>query len=346
MSKLKQAAHCDTTTLLRSVEECEALTPQPSAQFALSCDLTTSVQISDVLLIDMSNPYDRRLSVLELKAGRVNEELTEVLADPDFCSRYVYFKYGEKGIKQVLRMLKQEINCAQAVNTINNDQGIDLRTNKYIHMSEPTQPLSDYSEILQSLIERAQVSGAATDTIDECLHLAAVSTSDSNSLEIAQHLLAAQVHEYSRRTAGISAIAQEVITAVGKERLKINDFLDCNLHAVGSIPFTSWNLNVDSITDLARRNTLVLFALDIYGLFALCHRLRIQARLKSRKETAKLVEELGPQCVTSWNNRTLEVEGHTLLTGSYSKMINELFTPMSVILNIIDKPEPKIILAA
>jgi hypothetical protein len=68
--------------------------------------------------------------------------------------------------------------------------------------------------------------------------------------------------------------------------------------------------------------------------------------MASRKKTVKLREQLGSDTLLCWGNRAVEVEGSTLLMGFYSKVVNELFTPRSILFNMIDKAENRIITAA
>ena len=113
---------------------------QTRARFSLVADLTTTVQIGDLVEIsfDRSKP---RWRVIEVKEGRVNELLSEALAQnasSGLADASVYDKIedalGKGAARQARRMRLQITRLAEVEKIITTDTGLDPALNEPLFM--------------------------------------------------------------------------------------------------------------------------------------------------------------------------------------------------------------------
>src|SRR5690606_32050018 len=91
--------------------------------FALISDLTNTIQIGDLLILE-----DNNLFIRELKEGKVNEKLRKMI-DSDIVEssnglKELKFEITSKEKQQIERMLRQERRAIHAVEVINTDVGV------------------------------------------------------------------------------------------------------------------------------------------------------------------------------------------------------------------------------
>ena len=100
------------------------------ADFALISDITSYIQIGDLLCI-----IDKKVVIAEVKEGKRNYEIIEVLGEINKGVLTVEeaktkHELSETDIKQLQRQIKQEEAMRNITNIINNDEGIDSSTGK------------------------------------------------------------------------------------------------------------------------------------------------------------------------------------------------------------------------
>ncbi|KPK80434.1 MAG: hypothetical protein AMS25_09085 [Gemmatimonas sp. SM23_52] len=143
--------------------------------FALINDLTTFVQIGDLLVIDMANGA---LQLVEVKEGEKNRQVAE-FADFFVKSRCAYAlkafreREGEKTFQQLGRVLRQVERMKAVVKIMNEGTGTDPLLKMPIRIPENPVELDSYDDRLSELIERSDKDGWALDVIDECLFIGA-----------------------------------------------------------------------------------------------------------------------------------------------------------------------------
>lgn len=98
-------------------------------KFNFVSDLTTVVQIGDLVEVDATARKDRKWTVIELKEGRVNELLTGMitekeatLAEKDFESMKELV--GDTAPKQAQRMLRQQRRMRELTRIVETDRGL------------------------------------------------------------------------------------------------------------------------------------------------------------------------------------------------------------------------------
>ena len=143
------------------------------AGFVLISDLSMIVQVGDVITKDMSE----RTGIIELKEGRVNERIFEIIHEygENHCDHYlasVLSKEGKKVSEQFFRSVKQLRKDMLAVNIINEGQGKDPQSGKEVAVVESTLELATFNPVFLDVIKRASIKGRASQTIQGCLTIA------------------------------------------------------------------------------------------------------------------------------------------------------------------------------
>ena len=132
--------------------------------FALITDITNFIQISDLIVLK-----DNQLGILELKEGKVNDELIE-LKKEYFASDNIEEKLKEIGnnldaekLKQFNRMLRQDLRMLQTIEVLNDDEGTDVKTGNQIKILTPKHTTETYSLKISETVAKLKDSNWAYD---------------------------------------------------------------------------------------------------------------------------------------------------------------------------------------
>lgn len=139
-------------------------------EFALISDLTSFVQAGDILHYE----YGKQLSIVELKSGKTNEKVFNVL---DFyqkskCENYLHMmleKEGDKFRKQIVRTVKQIATETAVVDTLKTGHGTDRLTGLNVNIIQKQLELDTFTDIVLELVEKARGKGYAINVIENCL---------------------------------------------------------------------------------------------------------------------------------------------------------------------------------
>ncbi|MDH5668673.1 MAG: hypothetical protein OEY86_11730 [Nitrospira sp.] len=168
----------DPQVLERTLRVASARNEQSRYTFAVVVDLSTSVQIGDLFEISFQPGEKRAWRILELKEGKVNALLSEILGEKASLTEEdrisLQQRLDKSKMKQVERMVRQRTTLSQLEEVIETDHGIDYGTKQEITLSPDVIVVDDYEEDLCTLIEKSAREGHASKTIDECLHVIAV----------------------------------------------------------------------------------------------------------------------------------------------------------------------------
>ncbi len=139
---------------------------------ALWNDATSCVDIGDVTLIrDGRRPLPE---FIELKEGAVNEQIIKAMAaDPaarEAAEADLREKHGEKAIRQLERVKRQKATANQALDLLQNEQGVDPVTGHTISVVESGVVTETYDAELRAQLDAAVAGGKGVlECIDGCL---------------------------------------------------------------------------------------------------------------------------------------------------------------------------------
>ena len=139
--------------------------------FALISDLTSFVQIGDVLI-----RHNNLVGIMELKEGKVNDQIKDFFDElkqnnTAITDDLINNKFDKKVARQALRMQRQTLRAERATEVMNSDTGIDPVSEAPIKVSTPTIQTEGYQEEFMKLNETLETKIWAYKVIENCLHI-------------------------------------------------------------------------------------------------------------------------------------------------------------------------------
>lgn len=138
-------------------------------------DATRCLDIADITLFSPING----ISFIELKEGKVNNHIFEIMEKTNHeefqTELYSFFeKYGQKGIKQIDRIIRQEDRSTKLIELAKNDNVFDPFLGSERIAISPKQPFKTYDHELSSLLEELRSTDYIAHSIDDCLYVVAL----------------------------------------------------------------------------------------------------------------------------------------------------------------------------
>lgn len=154
------------------------LNSQDKNSFALITDITSCIQLGDLLLRLPTGQF----GLCELKDGVVNDDIKSLLNmspnDQTTADRFnkLADRHGKSFIRQFERVLKQKEKMQMALDYVNNSVGVDIQYKRpKITNIEPRATATYHKEVNQ-LLRLAKRRGAGYLVIDDCLIIGAFNT--------------------------------------------------------------------------------------------------------------------------------------------------------------------------
>ncbi|WP_238066831.1 hypothetical protein [Pseudomonas shirazica] len=171
--KLVDLNHSNFGSIIKAIEHHHQSTPDG---FALISDLTSFVQVGDLLIADA----DGRFKIAEVKEGDKNHEIMEFMKFfmKSECPRALHYfiqEHGPQSLKQLQRMLRQATRMAHVTEIFNSGSSQDPDTEHKINIPEETIYIESWDKELNHILNISDTRGYALDTVDECLFIASYS---------------------------------------------------------------------------------------------------------------------------------------------------------------------------
>ena len=166
----KGSKYLENSNIGHAIMVSDDINKNPS-NFALISDLTSFIQVGDLLVIDK----EKGLYISELKEGETNyriREFIELIAQSDSISCPSYqSSFNEKEEDQMKRMLKQDLRANQVVEIINTDKGTDPKSGAQVTVNTPTVDLVYYDPIFMHMLKDLDKKDWSYRVLDNCLHI-------------------------------------------------------------------------------------------------------------------------------------------------------------------------------
>jgi hypothetical protein len=227
-------------------------------RFSLVADITTTVQICD--LIEIERGKETELRLIELKSGSVNERLVTAFKTPDKSVLHkTLTELGPSGLHQAERMLRQMDRNLKAVEAHKTDRATDPISGKEVVIGPEVHAIETYGEILEPLVARAREDGLASVKSSGCLRVLAVRAEVIAKLGRGglAHLIYHQDGSTSDCLLGSANESHEV--AAVRSLPPLVNLADNSLRAVWTSPLFLWPMDPNSLMDLLC-GRIVLFA--------------------------------------------------------------------------------------
>lgn len=288
----------DPRVLEQTAKVASDLNSQERLRFHLVADLTTVVHVGDLVRVDR-DVTPPRCSLIELKAGRMNSVLSEIIdqtngkLDKEHL-RNIEVKFGGKAAQQAKRMARQEFRHKEFFRLINTDEGVDIMLNRPTRFLPEIVDVKDYVGALREMCAKAPLSGVEVRCVDNCLRLIALNRSTAALLgfEGIAHLL--YHFQFDIRECTLSAANSDEL-AKAKTIFPFFDLLRLNLRAMWPPPIFVWPMPKDLIFDLLFGRIFIFAQLDFDKLFGLAQSRGIEMAWAKDKEIGlREVAELIP----------------------------------------------------
>lgn len=171
----KKMGYLDGSNIESTMQIVEQINREP-LKFGLICDITTCFQVCDVIEIDASNIRKPKISFVEIKEGKMNEKVMDMLKEYSItkCDRALYFfgrVYGTDAIKQLFRVARQQLRVAEAQRILKTGKGRDILTGKELNIEDKYYIEEDYYEVFDEIIKMCRSEGNSIVCIDDCLYI-------------------------------------------------------------------------------------------------------------------------------------------------------------------------------
>lgn len=348
-----QTQRLDPGVVRETLKVAAARNAENRERFALVADLTTIVNVCDLVELEMvGEVLETRL--IELKGGAINLRLMEAMKDPDKRRLGALLReLGEKGVNQAARILRQAERLHEVRNILHTDAGTDPLTGLELKLNPEELEIEGYRAALVELSERAHKNSWAMVTVDSSLRLVGVTAEalgrdgDTTLSHAVYHMgrpdRPCLLSDENRASTEMDAIVREP-SAV--------DLVSFTMAARWSRPVFLWELTPDSIMDLLFGRVRIFAQFNGEDFRRLVETAGLRAEWVSGREAAQLRRQRlsgriqipgAPPGVNA-----LRVTGrreHLYLSGFFWRAVGEMMRPKEllqiVVLDQSREPESK-----
>jgi len=151
-------------------------------------DATRCLDISDITLF---SPHG--ISFIELKEGKVNAQILDMMdrthAEDIPAKLDAFFeRYGQKGMQQIERIVRQEDRADKLVELVKDDDVFDPFFGAERRAVTPEESLEVYDDELSLILDSVRSKDFVVHTVDDCLHIVAFNTERGISKERGQEV--------------------------------------------------------------------------------------------------------------------------------------------------------------
>jgi hypothetical protein len=307
--------HIELAVLNEAAKEAKRMNGESRLGFSLLADLTTFVQVADILRIDLRDS-ESRVALIELKSGKVNKMLLEELEkyEPEPASIELLRdnpSIDKRHKKQAERMLRQRIRLAQITEILDSNHGTDPGLELPAFLTHDEFEEEDYDDFLEDLCDRAREEGGAAAVIQQCLHLGIGYSEDpGEAARAANHALGSTVTGWLESPPeGASDVVAELDGCVPEQHrfLVLNPVLQ-NACTAPNRPLTLWRISRANLRGMLEGKLCIGGALNLPGYIWLARRMGLDVRMSSAKEATKIAQRVGGSNLVQWNGRLVRTQ--------------------------------------
>jgi hypothetical protein len=276
------------TSNVESVIKAAAQINEDPRAFALITDLTSYVQIGDLLIV-----RDGQVGVAEVKEGEKNAKnykIIESLGQEKLTAEELAAKYqlDQKDMEQLQRQFRQLIEMENFTQIMNHDKGLDLPSGKKFTILTPQEPTPYFTDRLSKLEDQLKERNYwAYDIIDNCLHIGIYKGPFRHE---GARLLKIMAQQSGARHIVIDYM--QVLESLNKP--------------IMNLPFTS-----DFIFDVLFGRIDIFMMLDLDKYMELAGKVGLHAEWATRKETARVKDEMGQKGLFLQDNQAIRITFQT-----------------------------------
>ena len=304
---------------------------------ALPLDFCSFGCVCDVLRITRDPNKGLTQELIEMKSGSVNDVISETISKGTEEAYLGFFeKYGDKGIKQMHRVFKQQDALRRNTELLGAGRGVYENPDNpelQLMIAEDDKPREYFTETVVRLLEAADKGDFAVDAIDECLVLGVINTEDKNRYLLGEFDLKLFIH-------GIY-VEPHLPRPPSPDEL-IANFKQINLRewrqGFGSIvlfPLPERRLPDNLLMDLLFGRKLLRFFFNPYVFVGLAQRSGINMEFLSKKATGRLKARGHARDIVDFDGQAIvvsdEISELTLGHGTFDEIFYNWVRPASII---------------
>ena len=251
------------------------------SRFALMTDLTSCIQVGDILEIDFS---DKQTRIIEVKEGATNEKVLGALDSfaHTQCERIPYLlaeHYGQSALEQMIRVGKQEQRTTELIKILRTGKGTDPRYGKPISVPDKYYTTEHYFSEIADMARHCDEKGFSIKGVDGCLLLGMFRRQSTVPLRLAfAHSIYHLRHpEADCLLETAPERGSEEINFIESEAYPIHDVAQ-GLTIPIAMPIFLWPVDKHLIMDIVFGRRSLLLYLDFDKLFELASKFGIECR--------------------------------------------------------------------
>ncbi len=327
----------DPGVLRRTLDIAVARNRGDRLKFSLVADLTTVVQVGDLVEVEWSPPSGGSWKVIELKEGRVNnilsgllEEKQEVLSAADLAQ--IGETLGKHAPKQARRMLAQRARLREFQKIVETDHGIDPQYKVEVNMTPDLVKVDGYGEAVRATCDGAHVKGVSVAIVNGCLRLVGITREKMPNTDIGllRHLFFHLAHPGEICKLGNRKERSDELAALSSVPPFV-DLVQQNTLGQWGLPIFVWEMNPERIIDLATGQIRLFAQFDMEAFFKVAEAEGIKMTWIVGKEAEKLKKFSAriPGSPNAWGVRAELPDGNVqeLLSGFFARAIVDLTSP-------------------
>jgi hypothetical protein len=342
----------DPSVLRKTIQVAVDRNREDRLKFNLVSDLSTVVQIGDLLEVDVTAQDDRKWKVVELKEGKINKVLAQIIEHEgaslsESALNSMKELVSDTAPKQAKRMLRQRTRMHELDRIVDTDQGLDPLRNVEIHMTPDSVEVQNYCAHVERGYELAKQKGVGALDVDRCLRIFAISTerAKGNLWGSARHVFFHMAHPERS-----CALKMEQNSGQRDEEVRMLnsvpyfvDLVAYNMNVPIADPIFIMFGNEEMILDLVMGRIKMFVQFDVESFFDLANNEQIKMRWISGKEAEKIkhLSTHYPGTSDYWGVHAEMPDGSTqeLLSGFLCRPYANFASPRQLIALIKRSPD-------
>jgi hypothetical protein len=309
--------------------------------FAIVADLSTCVHLCDIVRIDHRD--QAKVELIEVKSGKCNAILSAFLdqfeVKIETLSTLKQCRTIPKRMqKQAERMMRQRVRLAQAIQVIENDEGIDPLLQVPIRVSQRTFEVDEFDDLLDEACGQAIKNDVACGVVNDCIHVCVASgETRSEAYRKALKIVQFCVVEHRRKRSTVKDMDLHIAKYITlQEAFRLVNPISANLHTCACRPLLLWRIQKPYLMKVLSGELAILFLLDIAGFLWTVKDLGFEISFSSRRETDELTKQYGKENVAIWGGRFIKINDgrgeQILMSGTFARFIVNLQCPRGILL--------------
>jgi len=326
----------DIPAIKSNLEAANLINSKNSLDFALVTDLSTYIEVGDLILKPYGSKKVKWL-IVEIKLGKVNKTLVDILNSNVSTNPDVIEGFDSNTLKQMNRMIRQKDRTNKIISLIKNGKGTDIKSDMSVTLEENKTNWQYYNTHLRETIDGAKREKVSLIILENCFSIFASTLTDKETFDFFYQIIYHEAYT-SLETTSVEETKEKT------ERMKkilshpyVRDLTWHNMYAKCHTPFFVLPIE-DVFSDLLFKRMRILLYLDINKFVVFCQSRKFQVEQHSKKDT-NFLKEKSPKIPLLDDRAMILISPNgkrmTIGVGLFNRLFFDLVTP-STLLDIMN----------